>query len=134
MLHLILEHSLLHLKWLGYHRCSRSRFSIPLRWKTIDRSHFSRSISKTIERAASKQVTEFLARNNLLDPNQSGFKSGYSNETALLSVTEALKTARVAALGPIIRSHGFSYLCYADDTQLFQSFPPEDTTVSARIS
>src|SRR4029434_44537 len=44
-----------------------------------------------------KQVTEFLSRNNLLDPNQSGFKSGHSTETALLSVTEALKTARAAA-------------------------------------
>ena len=27
-------------------------------------------LSKTIERAASKQVTEFLSKNNLLDPNQ----------------------------------------------------------------
>src|SRR4029434_3148697 len=203
MLHLILEHFLLFSKVENYR---------PVSLLTL--------LSKTIERAASKQVTEFLSRNNLLDPYQSGFKSGHSTETALLFVTEALKTARAAAqssalvlldlsaafdtvnhpillsilsmmssmvisgnapswcesyltghsfnvswqgqlsvphllttgvpqgsvmgpllfaiyttsLGPIIRSHGFSYDCYADDTQLFLSFPPEDTTVSARIS
>src|SRR4029434_682186 len=39
-----------------------------------------------------------------------------------------------AVLCRIVRSHGFSYHFYADDTQLFLSFPPEDTTVSARIS
>src|SRR4029434_1576118 len=50
-----------------------------------------------MERAASKQVTEFLSKNNLLDPNKTGFKSGHSTETALLSVTEALHTARAAA-------------------------------------
>src|SRR4029434_3320409 len=31
-------------------------------------------------------------------------------------------------------SDGFSYHCFTDDTQLFLSFPPEDTTLSARIS
>src|SRR4029434_9585735 len=97
MLHLILEHSLLHLKWLGYHRHTRSRLSIPLRWKTIDRSHFSRSYLKPLRGQLPKQVTEFLSKNNLLDPNQSGFTSGHSTETALLSVTEVLKTARAAA-------------------------------------
>ncbi|XP_067236138.1 uncharacterized protein [Chanodichthys erythropterus] len=38
------------------------------------------------------------------------------------------------SLGPIIQAHGFSYHCYADATQLFLSFQPDDPTVAARIS
>src|SRR4029434_2736981 len=90
MLHLILEHSLLHLKWLREHRCSRSRLSIPLRWKTIDRSHFSRSYQKPL-------------RGQLPNRSQSSYQGTISSiqtsldSKALLSVTEALKTARAAA-------------------------------------
>ncbi len=38
------------------------------------------------------QVSAYLTQNNLLDSNQSGFRSGHSTEMIMLSVVEALKT------------------------------------------
>ncbi len=48
------------------------------------------------------QVSAFLTQNNLLDSNQSGFRSGHSTETALLSVVEALRLARANSKSSIL--------------------------------
>ncbi len=40
----------------------------------------------------------------------------------------------MASLGSVIHKHGFSYHCYADDTQFYLLFHPDDLTIAARIS
>ena len=40
-------------------------------------------LSKILEKVVFKQVPDFRSQNNLLEPKQSGFKSGNSTETAL---------------------------------------------------
>ncbi len=40
----------------------------------------------------------------------------------------------MASLGSVIQKNGFSYHCYADDSQFYLSFHPDDLKIAARIS
>lgn len=50
-------------------------------------------LSKVIESVVHKQVTEYLTNGDLLNPFQSGFRVGHSTATALLKVTEDIRSA-----------------------------------------
>ena len=55
-------------------------------------------LSKALERAVLNQLSSLPQQHNRLDPHQSGFRSGHSTETALLTVTDALATAKASSL------------------------------------
>ncbi len=59
-------------------------------------------IAKTLERVVFNQVSLFLSQNNKLDAKQSGFRSGHSTETALLSVSEALRIAKADSKSSVL--------------------------------
>ncbi len=59
-------------------------------------------IAKTLKLVVSNQVLLFVSQNNKLDAEQSGFRSRHSTETALLSVTEALRIAKANSKSSVL--------------------------------
>ncbi len=59
-------------------------------------------VAKTLERVVFNQLSLFLSQYNKLDAKQSGFRSGHSTETALLSVTEALRVAKADSKSSVL--------------------------------
>uniref|UniRef100_A0ABD2W5R6 Reverse transcriptase domain-containing protein n=1 Tax=Trichogramma kaykai TaxID=54128 RepID=A0ABD2W5R6_9HYME len=50
-------------------------------------------LSKVLERLAHTQLTEHLSKHDLLDTHQHGFKPAHSTQTALLDLTESVRSA-----------------------------------------
>ncbi|KAJ1178195.1 hypothetical protein NDU88_003442 [Pleurodeles waltl] len=72
--------------------------------------------TKVIEKTVNKQLTNFLEDNNLLDPSQSGFRANQSTETALISVTDDIRTlmdnGETVALILLDLSAAFDTVCH----------------------
>lgn len=47
------------------------------------------ALGKLLEATINKQLSNYLEANDFLDPSQSGFRPGFSTETALLAVTDS---------------------------------------------
>ncbi|XP_058603600.1 uncharacterized protein LOC131522248 [Onychostoma macrolepis] len=108
-------------------------------------------IAKTLERVVFNQVSLFLSQNDKLDVKQSGFSSGHSTETALLSVTEALRIAKAHSKSSVLILLDLSADFDTVNHQIllstlsalgitgiplrwFESYLTDDPTVAARIS
>ena len=50
--------------------------------------------SKILEKILHRQITEYLERNNLMNPLQFGFRKRYSTQDALLYFTESIRKER----------------------------------------
>ncbi|KAK3520001.1 hypothetical protein QTP70_010414 [Hemibagrus guttatus] len=84
-----------------------------------------------MQRMAEKYAIVYSRSCDLLDSHRTTSKIPTSlakDQYLVLSFSPTILT-----LLAVISSHGFSYHCYADDTQLIFSFLTTDTTASARI-
>ncbi|KAJ1211416.1 hypothetical protein NDU88_006776 [Pleurodeles waltl] len=72
--------------------------------------------AKVIEKIVNKQLTAFLEANNSLDPSQSGFRANHSPETALIAVTDDIRTlmdnGETSALNLLDLSAAFDTVCH----------------------
>ena len=65
-------------------------------------------LSKILECEVRNQLYSCLSQNDLLHPNQSGFRTAHSTEMALLTVTKSLHTASASSHSSVLILHNLS--------------------------
>jgi hypothetical protein len=95
-----------------------------------------RFLSKVLERLVHWQINNFLHSNNFLNPFQSGFRLGHSTATALVKITEDIRSGIengdvtllilldfIIFINTISKQQTSSYHLYADDLQIYVQSP-----------
>ncbi|XP_062532859.1 uncharacterized protein LOC134201637 [Bombyx mori] len=67
-------------------------------------------LSKVIEACVHKQLSQFIFRNNLLSPYQSGFRPGHSTVSALLKVVGDIRTGMQDTKVTVLHWNGFHHI------------------------
>ena len=57
-------------------------------------------LAKVLEKLAYDQVVEFLAKQKIMDPFQTGFRKHYNTQTALIKLTDDIRVGREKSLPP----------------------------------
>ena len=65
-------------------------------------------LAKVLEKLAHDQITDYLQQNKLLDPLQTGFRPYSSCETALIKLTEEIRSGRSKRLITLLLQFDFS--------------------------
>jgi hypothetical protein len=66
------------------------------------------ALSKALERVVHSQLSDFLTQNNILNPFQSGFRRSHSTETALIKITDDIRSAMDRSQCTILTLFDFS--------------------------
>lgn len=79
------------------------------------------SLSKVLEKIIFNQINEYLEENNMHNKFQSGFRGNYSTTTALLKISDDIRTnmnsKRLTFLVLLDLSRAFDSICYLESLE-----------------
>ena len=90
-------------------------------------------LSKIFERVVHRQIIEYITTNDILDCRPSGFRGGYSTQSALLRVRHAVDMGRVTILVLFDFSKAFDTVSHSKLLIKLRGFGFSDIVLTLRI-